>query len=170
MKSLKESLLSDIEDTISTGDGFSKLYYWIDNFKNINNMEVNISNFKKELKKNGSKKIKDTIEDGKYYVTIENKEDRYRFAYTLIFYYPDDVENNIWRYAIINMETPKNERAEKKGYKQSVRFFNTHIYKVDLYAMEYYAKEFYNSRNATMLLLPDKYKDIIKLIDIEGKR
>ena len=170
MKSLKESLLSDIEDTISIGNSFSKLYYWIDNFKNISNMEANISNFKKELKKNGSKRIKDTIESGKYYVVITNKEDRHRFAYTLIFYYPDDTEDNIWRYAIIHMELPKNERSEKKGYKQDIRFFNTHIYKVDLYAMECYAKEFANSRNTTMLLLPDKYKDLIKLIDIEGKR
>ena len=48
---MKESILDDVEDTLKAGDSFADLQYWIDNFKNLDAMGVNISNFIKEIKK-----------------------------------------------------------------------------------------------------------------------
>ena len=47
---IKESILSDVEDTLKAGDSFADLHYWIDNFKNLDAMGVNVSNFIKEIK------------------------------------------------------------------------------------------------------------------------
>ena len=41
----ESSILSDVEDTLKAGYSFADLQYWIDNFKNLNAMGINVSNF-----------------------------------------------------------------------------------------------------------------------------
>lgn len=168
MKSLKESLLSDIEDTLKTGDNFANLQNWIDNFKNLSAMSVNVSNFVKEIKKNGAKLAYDAaVENGKYFVEIIKNDNVNAFIYTLKFYYPDKKEDSFWNHAIIRMSIPKNKLAERRGYKRETIFFVSEIYKSSISYLKQEVAKCISSRTNKMYILPEKYKDIIKLIKIE---
>ena len=167
MKSLKESLLSDIEDTLKAGDSFADLHYWIDNFKNLDAMGINVSNFIKEIKKNGAKPLHDAaVENGKYFVRIVHDYSKVH-SYNLTFFYPVENEVDYWHYAIIHMQVPENKRQERRGYKKEIRIIDNHTYKVsDSYIKQEITKTL-SSRTRKMYILPEKYKDIIKLIKTE---
>lgn len=163
------SLLGDIEDTIKNGDDFSNLHNWIENFKNLSSMSANISNFVDEIKNNGGKIVKsDDIKSGEYYVNVENKNDKQIFGKTLLFYYPDEKEDNVWRYAIIHLQLPQSKLQEKRGVKREARFYNSKVYKVSLSYLQQLTSR--SNKNRKMYSLPYKFKDIIKLIDMEENK
>lgn len=167
---LKESILDDVEDTLKAGDSFADLQYWIDNFKNLDAMSVNVSNFIKEIKKNGAKPLHDAaVENGKYFVRIVHDYSKVH-SYTLTFFYPVENEVDYWHYAIIHMQVPKDKRQERRGYKKEIRIIDNYTYKVsDTYIKQEVAK-CTSSRTRKMYSLPDKYKGIINLIKVEDKK
>ena len=167
---LKESILDDVEDTLKAGDNFTDLHYWIDNFKNLDAMGVNVSNFIKEIKKNGAKPLHDAaVENGKYFVRIVHDYSKVH-SYTLTFFYPVENEVDYWHYAIIHMQVPENKRQERRGYKKEIRIMDNNVYKVsDSYIKQEITKTL-SSRTRKMYSLPDKYKGIINLIKIEDKK
>ena len=167
----ESSILSDVEDTLKAGDSFADLQYWIDNFKNLDAMGINVSNFIKEIKKHGAKPLHDTaVENGKYFVRIVHDYSKAVLSYNLTFFYPVENEMNYWHYAIIHMEVPKDKRQERRGYKKEIRILDNHTYKVsDTYIKQEITKTL-SSRTRKMYSLPDKYKGIINLIKIEDKK
>ena len=168
---MKESILDDVEDTLKTGDNFANLQDWIDNFKNLSAMSVNVSNFVKEIKKNGAKPAYDTaVENGKYFVEIIKNDNVNAFIYTLKFYYPDKKEKDCWNYAIIRMSIPKHRLAERRGYKKEITFFASEIYKSSISYLKQEVARCISSRTNKMYILPDKYKGIINLIKTEERK
>ena len=168
---LKESILDDIEDTLKAGDNFANLQDWIDNFKNLSAMSANVSNFIKEIKKNGAKPAYDAaVENGKYFVEIIKNDNVNAFVYTLKFYYPDKKEDSFWNHAIIRMSIPKHRLAERRGYKRETIFFDSEIYKSSISYLKQEVAKCISSRTNRMYILPDKYKGIINLIKIEARK
>lgn len=167
---LKESILDDVEDTLKTGDSFVDLHHWIDNFKNLDMMSVNVSNFIKEIKKHGAKPLYNAaIENGKYFVRIVHDYSK-ALSYNLTFYYPVENETNYWHYAIIHMHVPKDKRQELRGYKKEIRILDNSTYKVSDTYIKQEVEKTHSSRTRKMYSLPDKYKGIINLIKIEDKK
>ena len=167
---MKESILDDVEDTLKTGDSFVDIHYWIDNFKNLDAMGINVSNFIKEIKKNGAKPLHEAaVENGKYFIRIVHDYSKVH-SYTLTFYYPVENEVDYWHYAIIHMQVPENKRQERRGYKKEIRIMDNCTYKVSDSYIKQEIEKTSSSRTRKMYSLPDKYKGIINLIKIEDKK
>ena len=168
---IKESILSDVEDTLKAGDSFADLHYWIDNFKNLDAMGINVSNFIKEIKKHGAKPLYyDAVENGKHFIEIIKDDNGKVFSYTLKFYYPVKDEVDYWHYAIIRMQLPKDKRQERRGYKKEIRILDNCAYKVSDTYIKQEVEKTHSSRTRKMYSLPDKYKGIINLIKVEDKK
>lgn len=169
-----EASILDIDGSFEEGDNFADLYYWIDNFKNLDAMGINVSNFIKEIKKHGAKPLHDAaVENVKYFVRIVHDYSKVH-SYTLTFFYPVENEVDYWHYAIIHMQVPENKRQEQRGYKKEIRIMDNHTYKVsDSYIKQEITKTLSSRTHkmyCKMYSLPDKYKGIINLIKIEARK